>query len=256
METIKKYVKKYRVHVYETGPDGKVTIASLFNYLQDIASDHAEILGFGRDDLLKDNHFWVLSRMYAELGDLPEWEDEIIITTWPSGIRGIFLERNYTIEQPDGRLVAKASSSWLVIDRETKRIQRSDKVTHYNNLVFADVKSPVRGADKLEWDASGFDTQSQFKIRLSDLDVNYHTNNVTYIKWINDTYNIDFIKKYRPKSIEINYIAESMFGDDIQIKTLENGDGTFLHSVVKSADNKEICRAKIEWVGEDNCLKH
>ena len=62
-----KFEKEYTVHVYETGPDGKLNLYSLFDYLQDIASDHAVKLGFGRDDLMKQNHFWVLSRIYAEI---------------------------------------------------------------------------------------------------------------------------------------------------------------------------------------------
>ena len=66
------FEKDYRIHVYETGPDGKLNLYSLFNYLQDIASDHAIKLGFGRNDLMKDNRFWVLSRVYA------------VINTWPS----------------------------------------------------------------------------------------------------------------------------------------------------------------------------
>ena len=67
--------KEYTIHVYETGPDSRSTLYSLFNYMQDIASDHAILLGFGRDDLLKKNHFWVLSRMYAEVTQWPSWED-------------------------------------------------------------------------------------------------------------------------------------------------------------------------------------
>ena len=51
------FEKEYRVHVYDTGPDGRVSLTSLFNYMQDIASDHAEMLGFGRDDLMRDNRF-------------------------------------------------------------------------------------------------------------------------------------------------------------------------------------------------------
>jgi hypothetical protein len=47
MESLQ-FEKEYRVHVYETGPNGKLNLYSLFNYLQDIASDHAVKLGFGR----------------------------------------------------------------------------------------------------------------------------------------------------------------------------------------------------------------
>lgn len=45
-----KLEKEYQVHVYETGPDGRLNLYSLFDYFQDIASDHAVQLGFGRDD--------------------------------------------------------------------------------------------------------------------------------------------------------------------------------------------------------------
>ena len=65
-----KLQKEYKIHVHETGTDSKLNLASLFNYLQDIASEHAEILGFGRADLMQHNHFWALSRVYAEISEL------------------------------------------------------------------------------------------------------------------------------------------------------------------------------------------
>jgi medium-chain acyl-[acyl-carrier-protein] hydrolase len=89
------FEKEYTVHVYETGPDGRLNIYSLFNYMQDIASENAIMLGFGRDDLLKNNHFWVLSRMYAEITEWPRWEEKIIVKTWPNGTDKLFAMRNY-----------------------------------------------------------------------------------------------------------------------------------------------------------------
>ncbi len=60
--------KDYKIHVYETGPDGKLSLHSLFDFLQDIASDHAVKLGYGRDDLMKQNHFWVFNhKSYVEI---------------------------------------------------------------------------------------------------------------------------------------------------------------------------------------------
>jgi hypothetical protein len=53
MTELLQFEKEFIVHVYETGPDGRLSLASLFNYMQDIASDHAEKLGFGRDDLMR-----------------------------------------------------------------------------------------------------------------------------------------------------------------------------------------------------------
>ena len=79
------YEKDYKIHVYEIGPDGKLSLFSLFNFMQAIAGDHATKLSFGRDDLLKENRFWVLSRMYAVISIWPEWEETIIVRTYVGG---------------------------------------------------------------------------------------------------------------------------------------------------------------------------
>jgi medium-chain acyl-[acyl-carrier-protein] hydrolase len=60
------YEKEYKIPVYDTGPNGKLSQYALLNYLQDIASEHAVRLKFGLEDLMKENRFWVLSRIAAE----------------------------------------------------------------------------------------------------------------------------------------------------------------------------------------------
>jgi medium-chain acyl-[acyl-carrier-protein] hydrolase len=243
------FEKEYRVHVYETGPDGKLNLFSLFNYLQDIASDHAVILGFGRDDLMRDNRFWVLSRMYAEIDAWPSWEDRIIVRTWPNGTDKLFALRNYEVRFPDGRHIASGTSSWLILDQTTRRVQRPDNALSefLPNMNISD--SPLRYATKIEpADANGMET-APFKVRVSDIDVNLHTNNVQYLKWVYDTYGIDFVMKNIPKSAEINYLAESVFDEEITIQSSAVRERSLFynHSVFKTDDRKELCRIRIEW---------
>ncbi len=70
---------------------------------------------------MKQNHFWVLSRMYASLSDWPVWNETIVVRTWPSGVDKLFAMRNYELRFKDGRNIGSASSSWLIIDRTTKK---------------------------------------------------------------------------------------------------------------------------------------
>jgi acyl-ACP thioesterase len=241
--------KEYKVHVYESGPNGKLNLFSLFDYMQDIASDHAIKLGFGRDDLLKDNHFWVLSRMYAVIEIWPCWEDSIILTTWPNGTDKIFALRNYEVNYPDGRHIASGTSSWLILDRTTKKIQRPDStLTRYTSEQHFE-SSPVRYATKIDPAAEDGNVSPTFRVKVSDLDVNLHTNNVRYMKWVNDCYDLDFIMNNDPQSAEINYLAESRFDDEIMIRTsVENENSSFHnHSIIRTDDNKELCRIRIEW---------
>jgi medium-chain acyl-[acyl-carrier-protein] hydrolase len=243
------FEKEYRVHVYETGPDGKLNLCSLFNYMQDIASDHAVKLGFGRDDLMRDNRFWVLSRIYVVIDSLPLWEDKIIITTWPNGTDKLFALRNYEVSYPDGRHIASGTSSWLILDQATKKVQRPDSIltTYYPDL--HPVISPLRYATKIEPANDNGKSSQQFKVNVSDLDVNLHTNNVRYLKWASDSYTLGFIMDNDPQSAEINYLAESKFDEDIIIKTSSSNEDSscFNHSIFRINDNKELCRIRIEW---------
>ena len=243
------FEKEYTVHVYETGPDGKLNLFSLFNYMQDIASDHAVKLGFGRDDLMKDNRFWVLSRIYVVIDKWPLWEDTLILRTWPNGTDKLFALRNYEVRYPDGTHIASGTSSWLILDRTTKKVQRPDSIlTEYNPNLHSE-NSPIRYATKIDPVSESENLSPVFRVKVTDLDVNLHTNNVRYLKWVNDSYNLDFIMNNVPQSAEINYLAESIFDDEVLIKTsVENGTDTFInHSIFRTNDNKELCRIRIEW---------
>jgi medium-chain acyl-[acyl-carrier-protein] hydrolase len=243
------FEKEYRVHVYETGPDGKLNLFSLFNYMQDIASDHAVKLGFGRDDLMKDNRFWVLSRIYAVIDKWPLWEDTLILRTWPNGTDKLFALRNYEVRYPDGTHIASGTSSWLILDLTTKKVQRPDSIlTEYNPNLHSE-NSPIRYATKIDPVSQSENLSPAFRVKVSDLDVNLHTNNVRYLKWVNDSYTLDFIMNNVPQSAEINYLAESRFDDEVLIKTsAENDtDSCVNHSIFRTSDNKELCRIRIEW---------
>jgi medium-chain acyl-[acyl-carrier-protein] hydrolase len=253
MESLQ-FEKEYRIHVYEMGPDGKLNLFSLFNYMQDIASEHAIKLGFGRDDLMRDNRFWVLSRMYAEFNTWPSWEDSIILRTWPNGIDRLFALRNYEVMYPDGRHIASGSSSWLILDRTTRKVQRPDSILSEYNPELHATESPVRYATKLEQMTGKGDVSSTFRIKASDLDINLHTNNVRYLNWVYDTYDLHFLMKNDPLSAEINYLAESVYDDEIIIRTAtDKVDRRFKdHTVIRVNDNKELCKIRIGWKESDS----
>jgi medium-chain acyl-[acyl-carrier-protein] hydrolase len=243
------FEKEYRIHVYETGPDGKLNLYSLFNYMQDIASDHAIKLGFGRDDLMRNNHFWVLSRIYAVIYEWPLWEDTIILKTWPNGTDKLFALRNYEVKYPDGRQIARGTSSWLILDRTTKKVQRPDSIlSQYNPNLYTE-HFELRYASKIDSSPENGRISPLFRIKVSDIDVNLHTNNVNYLKWASDSYDLDFIMNNAPQSAEIIYLAESRFVEEIMIRTsVENENGSlYNHSIFRTNDNKELCRIRIEW---------
>lgn len=244
-----KLEKEYQVHVYDTGPDGRMSLHALFNYFQDIASDHAVRLGYGRDELLKQNHFWVLSRIYAAIGSLPVWDGRITLASWPRGTDRLFALRDFEMKSGEGQLMARATSSWLIIDRDSKRIQRPDNNLTKLNSTPGENNRLLRNAEKIEQIPPGGKASPAFRVKISDLDINLHTNNTSYLKWVTDTYDLDFMLRNAPLSVEINYLSESRFDDTVEILTHDDSDdpGLYSHSVVRTDDNSELCRVRIRW---------
>ncbi len=244
-----KLEKQYRVHVYDTGPDEKLTLFSLFDYLQDIASDHAVLLGYGREDLVKTRRFWVLSRMYAIINDFPRWGETVVIETWPKGTDKMFALRDYEVCTPDGRIMAAATSSWLILDQGTRRICRPETTLTGNNKELLKRDSLPRNAARLRPLNENRRILSRFRVRMSDLDVNLHTNNVKYIKWIVDSYSLGFVMNKIPYSVEINYLSESYLDDVILVlgSETDESDCTCDYTIQRQDDNTDLCRIKIAW---------
>ncbi len=246
---LSKLEKEYHIHVYEAGPDGKLNLYSLFDYFQDIASEHAVKLGYGRDDLLEQNNFWVLSRIYAEIAEMPEWGEKITVTTWPRGVDRLFALRDYTVRNQEGRHISSATSSWLIIDRVSKKIKRPDN-TLSTFKAEAEFRNPLpRNAIKLDPVEKGSEAAALFRVRVSDLDVNLHTNNVNYLKWVIDTHSQEFILDNNPVFVEINYLAESCFDDEIIIRMSEKDGEDILtdYSISRNTDDTELSRVRLRW---------
>ncbi|HOC24465.1 MAG TPA: thioesterase [bacterium] len=241
------YSKEYSMRIFETNPDGRLGLVALLDYLQDIASEHAVQLGFGRDDLMKDNRMWVLSRLYAEIIEWPVWPAVLTIQTWHRGTEKLFSFRDYRVSGADGRPLAAATTSWLTIDQTTRRIQRPDENLLRGSSGGFDNALP-RSAAKLEPVAESAILSPLFRVRFSDLDVNLHTNNVHYLQWALDSYDPEFLMGHHPRSVEINFLAESRCGEEIVIRTAPAGEeGAFGHAILRPADAAELCRLRIVW---------
>jgi acyl-ACP thioesterase len=154
-------------------------------------------------------------------------------------------------------IFGSGSSSWLIIDWNTKRIQRPDEFLKNYSRENQSIARPLRNPEKLMPASEKGTVSLPFRVKINDLDINQHTNNVNYLKWVTDTYDLNFVMSHRPCSAEINYLAEAVFDDEIVIRTsADEKDKRYLsHSIIRTADHKELCRVRIEWEKINKDLK-
>lgn len=229
---------KFHVNSYQSDQNGKLTLPSLFHFLQECAWDNARLNNFGYEYLDSCNAFWVLSRIIVQMDAYPKWKDEIEIKTWPKGADGLFALRDFEIYFND-RVIGRATSSWLILDQNTRRPLKLDNFDFINEDYLKEGAMNQK-PDKILFKGELNEIEKR-KVHYSDLDVNKHVNNASYVKWILDSYYSEHKKDIF--EFNINFISELMMGDEFSISALTKEQNLFY--VLNNDKGKEVCRASI-----------
>ncbi len=239
----------FKVRAYEVGQDGKASIQAIFDYLQEAASNHAASLKADKLNLEYLNLTWVLSRAHIQMVRYPFWHQTVRIETWPSKKETYYGLRDFLILDKNGIALGKATSSWMMIDFSRRRPVKLPEFLNSmeNKEKGRTLDDPFARLPVLR----DVKNQVDFKVRLSDLDVNHHVNSVHYIDWALEAVPLTIHSKYRVSDLQINYRAEAVYGDRIisQIQVFRQSSGfEILHRLLKAEENKELCRAVSFWI--------
>ena len=219
---------QFKVRSYECGPDGRATLPTVCNFLQEAASMHAASLGFGKGDFAAagENISWVLTRMAVKMNRYPAWEDELTVETFPRGGRKIVAWRDFEVKDAAGGTLGVASSEWMIIDLATRRIHAiPEKVFAANDPA----NVPVLGLEpfaKFRFPAEAeVRRPATFTAMKSQIDLNGHVNNVHYVGWM-----LEPCESRCPAEMEVVFRSETFAGDEVRVETAA-ADGFTYHRV-------------------------
>jgi medium-chain acyl-[acyl-carrier-protein] hydrolase len=236
--------EQIQIRSYDVDATRRATILSLFRHFLEAAWNHAENLGFGFAHLGAQGKFWVLSRLRIEVTRYPVWGAQANLRTWPRGIQSLFALREFEFVDESNQRLAAGSSAWLVVDSISKRPQRLLKLLP-NLASFAPKPALGQDPEKLE-DNESWDSESPITARYTDIDVNNHVTAARYLGWIIDSYPAGFHAQNSLHAIDVNYLSETIEGEQLIVRTRQTGPNVFLHSLTKS-NGAEVCRARLEW---------
>ena len=205
---------------------------AFLNLMQEIAGNHANKLHFGYNDLKECEQTWVLSRIKVRYNSWPKWQEKVTLETWHKGMQSLFGLRDFILHtaaealaegaQYVGAPAVVATSSWLIMNSRTRRIERANNF--YNNpeiLNQANSKNAIEEpCDRLKCPAD-MELVSEHIVKYSDLDALGHTNNAKYAEWTTDSFAPEIFENYRVKEFQINFNAETKLGEHIEIWSKE-----------------------------------
>lgn len=210
MQGVSMYTFESRVRYSETDSEGKLTMASLINYLQDCSIFHSEAVGLGVECLKKLHLAWVLSSWQIVVDRYPALGETISVGTQPYDMKGFIGYRNFAITDEAGKYIAKANSIWSLLDTQTGRpVAVSDEMVQKYGLKekldmeYAPRKIVVSGESV---------RMEPLTVKKHHLDTNYHVNNQQFI---------DMAMDYLPEGFPIRQVRaeykKQAFLDDVLV---------------------------------------
>ena len=227
---MKKYVQNYTIPCYDTDASWRLKPTSFMNLAQEAAGQHAVHLGFGYDELIKTNTAWIISRMHIEFVDTPQWREQVTLTTWHKGLNRLFYLRDFIMTDAQGNPKVKATSSWLVLNLETRRLVRDPELMEDGTVNAEDVIATP--ADKVQMPKDVEPVLAlEHVVAYSDIDMNAHANNAMYMQWAMDAVEYDLAASHPLKALTINFNHETKAGDKVMIyrAVVEKEDGIHVY---------------------------
>ena len=232
---------EYLIRSYDVDPQMNARLPVFCRLMQEAAWFHAEHLGLGHSYLSSRSMTWVLSRMRIEVNRLPKWGETVSLRTWPSGRDRLFYYRDFEITDEEGNLILQASTAWFVIDTRKRERTVPDwwQTADYpfGPKLFESKLGRLKGC-RCEGGES-------LRINYGDLDQNGHVNNVRYIDWLMNSLPLEFHQTHILQSLEVNYLAEALYGHEVQICTSGADSLQCRHGI--TAGGEELVRATSAW---------
>lgn len=227
---------------YQTDVSWRLKPAAFMDLAQEMANRHATVLGFGYDNLIKTKTAWILSRMNIKFEKTPLWRDEVSLTTWHKGLNRLFFLRDFIMKDKEGNECVKATTSWLVLNLETRRLVRDphlmDEGTTCSDNVIETPADKVQMPKDIEPELI-----MEHKVAYSDVDLNGHTNNAMYMHWAMDAVDYSVASARPVREMTINFNHETKAEDIVKIfKTdVEKEDGLHVFVEGKVGEESSFC---------------
>lgn len=240
------YSEKVEIKDVDINFNQKVSVPVLMKLMQQVIFTHANNMGLDHTNMIKkSNAFWIVSKIkLVLLNDLVQY-DKVNIKTWTETPGILRFNRNTTVKRAN-KIIVKGISEWCCLDWGTRKPRKASSV-YYPELEMAEKKQLNLSYTIMRKDVGKNDYVYSRKIYSTDIDLNYHTNNLRYNYYTFDAFSVEELKNMNISEYEIYFVNECKEGDTIDIYKVKDKnyyyvegkleDKTIFRSVIKCKNN-------------------
>lgn len=206
--------REYILRLEDVDANYELTNKALLALMENVADEDS---GKAGDDIMALNTrglSWVIVEWRLEVFERPKYRDRVRVETWPREVGSRFVWRDFEVYHGK-KLIAVASSKWMIVDLTKKAVIRIDnaRIMKYQTEKRSAFQKPLTNRLKAN---IMYDETAPAIIRKSDIDLNGHLHNLAYL---------DLIKEhisYEPNIMRIIFHREIKYDDKVVIKIAKN----------------------------------
>jgi len=224
---------------------GRIRLSGFINLLVQSAIKSADSLGFGFDVLKQKNMTWMLGRLSVEIYKPVQWNQKLIIETWPKTADGLLYIRDFIVSDENEKIIARGTSGWLAVDLTKKRLINVD----FLDSIYKQQKDYKSALEYFPKKIKTIQTDESFNIKATyyDLDLNKHVTAIRYFDWMMDTFDIEFHKNNFPKEIHINYMKETSLDDEILLRKKQLSENEFYFDAKNKTTDRDSFKCMLKF---------
>lgn len=239
-------IQPFHVRFDELNVRGEIPAATMLKYFQEAAGLDSESMGFGWQELQKENLAWVLMHMQLKPLAAHIERQPVKIKTWHAFSDKLFSRREFEVLDRQDKPLMQGSSWWVLMDTQKRRIARSPQrlldlnpQTPHFLLEAANFKTPLPQTEPV----------SHFRVRarLEDLDINGHVNNTHYAAWAVESVPESVRSVKQLDEMLLAFKNECRHNEHIHTDVYPESENAFWHVLTRESDGKEAARVYTRW---------
>lgn len=237
------YKQNFKIGLKDIGKNNEVNNRAILEYLEDIACYHSDSLGYGIGTSDKTQILWLLLDWKVKVIKRPKYGQTLNIHTWSRCFVKFYAYRDFEIYDEQNNLCIIASSKWLLLNKQTKKIAKIEP--ELGNKYESEPEKSVFQEKEIEKIKAPEEYKSSiiYQTKRKDIDVIGHMHNIYYLDLAYEALPLEIYEKRPFDEIRIMYKKEIKLGDTVICKYSKESDK---HIVVIQSEDEKTLHAIIE----------
>ena len=216
------YSLKYKVTTSTCDSEGRLKLYSALQMMQDCSEMWIDSEPGVKEYFAAQNMAQLLASRQVEIIRVPEYKEELTVTTSVYGMKPMFGFRNTYIYDAEGKPCYKTWSMGAFVDKANGKLKRVDNAT-IASMTLEPQLAMNYGDRRIILPREGGEAQEPYKVLRADIDYNKHMNNANYVRIAMEL----LPEGFEVKCLRVEYRVAAKLGD-VLVPVVYNVEGRFI----------------------------